>query len=193
MTAIKKARKVSLDRFIYALGIRNIGKITARDIAKHLKTVDAFFSVIFHHASDDFAKVCGHIDGIGPVVCASFKNHFANTENYKEAFKLRMACEVQDMPQNEEGPKPLAGETICFTGGMPKWTRDQCLMIAEELGAKTTNAAAKKTTILVAGDNVGAKKIEAAEKFGCRIESPDWFYGVVDDAVLDGYVLDVME
>lgn len=193
MSAIRKARKVPLDRFIYALGIRNIGKTTARDIAKHLKTADDFFFVVLQSHKDEFAKSCGHIDGIGPVVCASFKNHFANERNYTEAFDLRVICEVQDMPQNEEGPKPLAGETICFTGGMPKWTRDQCLMVAEELGAKTTNAAAKKTTILVAGDNVGAKKIEAAEKFGCRIETPEWFYGVVDAAVSDGYKLDVME
>lgn len=120
MSAIKKARKVPLDRFIYALGIRNIGKTTARDIAKHLKTVDDFFFIVLQHGSDEFAKSCGHIDGIGPVVCASFKNHFANEVNYAEVFALRLTCEIQNMPQNEEGPKPLSGETICFTGGMPK-------------------------------------------------------------------------
>lgn len=191
MTTIKRARTIQLDRFIYALGIRNVGKTTARDIAKELKTVNAFFTCVKNEGI--FEEKIGHVDGIGPVVLSSLEAHFENEDNYKEVFALRLACEIQDMPMNESGPKPLAGEVICFTGGMPKWTRDQCLIIAEELGAKTTNAAAKKTTILVAGENVGAKKIEAAEKFGCRIESPEWFYGVVEEAVSEGYKLDVME
>jgi DNA ligase (NAD+) len=191
MAAIKKARNVQIDRFIYALGIRNIGKTTSRDIAKELKTADAFFQLPL--AEGRFEKAVGHIDGIGPVAISSFENFFNNDDSYEEVFALRLACEVQDMPANEEGPKPLAGEVICFTGGIDRFTRDQCLIIAEELGAKTTNAAAKKTTILVAGSNVGAKKIEAAEKFGCKIESPEWFYDVVDAAVAEGYELDVME
>lgn len=193
MAAIKKARKVQLDRFIYSLGIRNIGKSTSRDIAKELRTVDAFFNVVLRYRDLAFNDACEHIDGIGPVVCQSFHDFFNNPDNYKEAFDLRLACEVQDMPLNESGPKPLAGEVICFTGGIDRFTRDQCLIIAEELGAKTTNAAAKKTTILVAGSNVGAKKIEAAEKFGCKIATPEWFYAVVDEAVVAGYELDVME
>jgi DNA ligase (NAD+) len=191
MTAIKKARNVQIDRFIYALGIRNIGRSTARDIAKELKTVDAFFQLPL--AEGRFAKAVGHLDGIGPVAVNSFEDFFNNDISYEEAFALRLACEVQDMPVNAEGPKPLSGEVICFTGGFDRFTRDQLLIIADELGAKTTNAAAKKTTILVAGSNVGAKKIEAAEKFGCAVKDPEWFYGVVDAAVSKGYELGVME
>lgn len=190
MVSIRKARKVDLDKFIYAIGIRNIGQTTARDIAKELKTVDAFFDCVINEGK--FAKRVGHVDGVGPVVIDSFESFF-DTENYDEVFKLRQACEIQDMPQNLEGPKPLLGEVICFTGSMTRWSRDQALLIAEELGAKTTNAAAKKTTILVAGDNVGAKKIEAAEKFGCQIKDPEWFIEVVEKAIEDGYKLDVME
>lgn len=190
MAAIRKARKVDLDKFIYALGIRNIGQTTARDIAKELKTVDAFFDCVINEGK--FAKRVGHVDGIGPVVIDSFES-FCDSKNYDEVFKLRQVCEIQDMPQNLEGPKPLLGEVICFTGSMTRWSRDQALLIAEELGAKTTNSAAKKTTILVAGDNVGAKKIEAAQKFGCQIKDPEWFIEVVDKAIEDGYKLDVME
>ncbi len=190
MAAIRKARKVDLDKFIYALGIRNIGQTTARDIAKELKTVNAFFDCVINEGT--FEKRVGHVDGVGPVVIDSFEAYF-DTENYDEVFKLRQVCDVQDMPQNLEGPKPLLGEVICFTGSMDRWSRDQALLIAEELGAKTTNSAAKKTTILVAGDNVGAKKIEAAEKFGCKIKDPEWFIEVVEQAIEDGYKLDVMD
>jgi NAD-dependent DNA ligase len=82
---------------------------------------------------------------------------------------------------------------ICFTGSASRWTRDQMLIIAEELGAKTTNSAAKKTTILVCGENTGAKKIEAADKFGCAVKDEQWFIDVVEEAVTAGYKLDVME
>lgn len=191
MAAIKRSRNIQLDKFIYALGIRNVGKTTARDIAKELGTVDEFFTCVQNEGI--FVEKLQHVDGIGPVVLESIESFFDQTSNYDEVFRLRMACDIKDMPLNESGPKPLAGEVICFTGGMPKWTRDQCLIVAEELGAKTTNSAAKKTTILVAGENVGAKKIEAAEKFGCAIKDPDWFYGVVEAAVAEGYKLDVME
>jgi DNA ligase (NAD+) len=192
MSAIKKARKVSLDRFILALGIRNIGKSTARDIAKHLITANAFFTAA--QTPDGFVKAgVDRIDGVGPVVMASLEAFFDNDDLYEEAFDLRRACDVEDMPANEGGPKPLAGEVICFTGGMDRWSREQSLIIAEDLGAKTTNAASKRTTVLVAGANVGAKKIEAAKATGCRVETPEWFYTLVDAAVSAGYKLDVME
>lgn len=191
MAAIKKARTVALDKFIYALGIRNVGRSTAKDIAKRYGTANAFFESI--QKAGNFEKLCGSIDGVGPVVIDSFETFFDDNDNFEEVFKLRQICEVQDMPTNAEGPQPLAAEVLCFTGSTNRWTRDQCLLIAEELGAKTTNHAAKKTTILVAGDNVGAKKIEAAEKHGCAIKDEEWFIGVVEAAVADGYKLDVMD
>ena len=191
MAAIRKARKVSLDKFIYALGIRNVGQSTSRDIAKTLITVDEFFACILNPRL--FVRKIGHVDGIGPVVLASLADHFENKANYEEAYKLRLACEIADMPQNSDGPQPLAGEVVCFTGSMSRWSRDQAQLIAEELGAKIAKSAQKSTTVLVAGENVGAKKIEAAEKNGCRVENEDWFVGVVEAAVSDGYKLDVMD
>ena len=191
MTAIRKARKVSLDKFIYALGVRNVGQSTSRDIAKTLITVDEFFACILNPRL--FVRKIGHVDGIGPVVLASLADHFENKANYEEAYKLRLACEIADMPQNSDGPQPLAGEVVCFTGSMSRWSRDQAQLIAEELGAKIAKSAQKSTTVLVVGENVGAKKIEAAEKNGCRVENEDWFVGVVETAVSDGYKLDVMD
>lgn len=190
MAAIKKARTVPLDKFIYALGIRNIGKSTARDIAKHLGTVDAFFECV--SKAGLFEQRCKSIDGVGPVAIDSFECHF-DTDAYDEVYELRRVLDITDMPVNSEGPQPLVGEVICFTGSMNRWSRDQCLLIAEELGAKTTNSAAKKTTTLVAGENVGAKKIEAAEKHKCAIRDEAWFIGIVEEAITQGYKLDVME
>lgn len=191
MKAIKAARKPSLDRFIYALGIRNVGETTAKDIAKHLKTVDAFFEAVSYDGG--FADMgVGSIDGIGPIIMSSIEDHFHGRPQYDEAFALRQALDIQDM-KSSDGPQVLAGEVVCFTGGMDRWSRDQAFVIAEELGAKITNSAAKKTTILVAGSNVGAKKIEAAEKNGCKVISEADFIAIVEDAITQGYKLDVME
>ena len=97
-------------------------------------------------------------------------------------------------------PKPqsssvqvLVGEVVCFTGGMTRWSRDQGLLIAAELGAKTTNSASKSTTILVAGTNVGAVKIKKAEDLGTKVISEQDFIDIVEDAITKGYVLDVMD
>jgi DNA ligase (NAD+) len=193
LTAIKKARKAQLDRFIYALGIRNVGAGTSKDIAKFFKTVDNFFNAIV--ATGGFARTgLASVDGIGPIVLDSLERHFDNDANYDEAFALRVAMEIQDMPaENASAIQTMAGITICFTGGLDRWSRDQASLIAAELGAKVTNSISKKTTILVAGSNTGAVKIANADKCGTKVISEEDFIAMVEDAISQGYVLDVME
>lgn len=192
MAAIKKARSVELGRFIYALGIRNVGEGTAKDLAKHFKTVDAFFTAISNEYGFAQAKV-DQVDGIGPVVLASLDSFFDDDDNYGEAFSLRRIMDIQDVVVRTDGPQPLAGEVVCFTGSMDRWSRDQGMLIAEELGAKVTNSAAKATTILICGNGVGAVKIKKAEDLGTRCEDETWFIALVEQAVSDGYKLDVMD
>jgi DNA ligase (NAD+) len=193
MGAIKKARSPDLARFIYALGIRNVGTSTAKDLAKHLKTVDKFYECVRLENGFEEAGV-GDIDGIGPIVLGCLDSHFMALANFTEAFALRVACDIRDMPQAAlGGPQPLAGEVLCFTGGLDRWSRDQGMLIAEDLGAVVTNSAAKKTTILVVGSNVGAKKIEAAEKNGTRCIDEEAFIAIVEEAISQGYILDVMD
>jgi NAD-dependent DNA ligase len=101
---------------------------------------------------------------------------------------------VENVSQAALGaPQPLAGEVLCFTGGLERWSRDQASLIAEDLGAVVTNSAAKKTSILIAGSNVGAKKIEAAEKNGTRVIDEEAFIAIVEAAIEQGYILDVMD
>lgn len=191
-TAIKKARTTELARFIYALGIRNVGESTAKDLAKHFMTVDAFFKAISNEYGFAQAKV-DTIDGVGPVVLASLDSFFDNDDNYGEAFALRQCMDIQDVVLRTDGPQPLAGEIVCFTGSMDRWSRDQGMLIAEELGAKVTNSAAKSTTILICGNGVGAVKIKKAEDLGTRCEDEEWFITLVEQAVAQGYKLDVMD
>ena len=158
--------------------------------SKALATVEKFFDlVLYDNCSFDYLS---GVSGIGPVVLNSIEEYMADDDRRDVLLKLRLVCDIKDMDANAAGPKPLMGEVLCFTGTMDVYSRDQALIIAEDLGAETTNAPAKKTTVLVAGKNVGAKKIEAAEKNGTRVEDPAWFEKIVEEAIEQGYKLDMM-
>lgn len=193
MRSIKKSRTPDLARFIYSLGIRNVGLNTAKDIAKHFKTVDAFFEAVRTNGGFRIAQL-HTVEGIGPVIMDSIEAHFDNDGNYDEAFALRVACDIQDMATPKDNcPQTMAGITICFTGGLDRWSRDQASLIAAELGAKVTNSISKKTTILVAGSNTGAVKTTKAAECGTKVISEADFIEMVEDAISQGYELDVMD
>lgn len=188
MSAIRKARTVSLDRFIYALGIRNVGQTTARDIAKFFRTTDAFFTAL---NTEKGFEVLRQVDGIGPVVVQSLEQ--AAELILDEAFRLRRECDIQDMAESvSDHLLLLKDQVIVFTGGLERWDRDAASVIAEDLGAKVTGSVSKKTTILVAGSNTGKTKTDAAEKNGTKVIDEAGFIGIVEQAVELGYKLDVM-
>jgi DNA ligase (NAD+) len=188
MTAIRKARTVSLDRFIYALGIRNVGQTTARDIAKFFRTTDAFFKAL---NTDRGFEPLLQVDGIGPVVVQSLEQTAELILD--EAFYLRRVCDIQDMAESvADHLLLLKDEVIVFTGGLDRWDRDAASIIAEDLGAKVTGSVSKKTTILVAGSNTGKTKTEAAERNGTKVIDEAGFISIVEQAVSQGYKLDVM-
>jgi DNA ligase (NAD+) len=188
MSAIRKARTVSLDRFIYALGIRNVGQTTARDIAKFFRTTDAFFSAL---NTDRGFEPLLQVDGIGPVVVESLEQTAELILD--EAFYLRRVCDIQDMAENAADHLLLLRDhVIVFTGGLDRWDRDAASIIAEDLGAKVTGSVSKKTTILVAGSNTGKTKTDAAVRNGTQVIDEAAFIKIVEDAVELGYKLDVM-
>jgi DNA ligase (NAD+) len=188
MSAIRKARTVSLDRFIYALGIRNVGQTTARDIAKFFRTTDAFFTAL--NTERGFETLL-QVDGIGPVVVQSLEQ--AAELILDEAFRLRRECDIQDMAESvSDHLLLLKDQVIVFTGGLERWDRDAASVIAEDLGAKVTGSVSKKTTILVTGSNTGKTKTDAAEKNGTKVIDEAGFIGIVEQAVELGYKLDVM-
>lgn len=192
MTAIKKSRTCDLSRFIYCLGIRNVGSNTARDIAKHLGTVDKFFLAVGTEGGFASSGV-GSVDGIGPIVMKSLEDHFNDGWNYDQTYQLRVAMDLRDMSKVTNDVQTMAGITICFTGGLDRWSRDQASLIAEELGAKVTNSISKKTSILVAGTNTGAVKTAKAAECNTKVISENDFIAMVEEAIALGYKLDVMD
>lgn len=189
MTAITRARKVALHKFIYALGIPQIGETTAKDLAKWCGSVDGFFDAVLAEGGfTSFAEV----DGIGNATITALEAHW-NDYHVDEVFRLRRVCEIEGPKQASDACKVFDGWTMVFTGGLDRWPRETAALIAEELGAKITNSISKKTTILVAGANTGKVKMDGAKKHGTEVWAEADFIAKVEEAISLGYKLDVME
>jgi len=164
--AINEKRNISLERFIYALGIRFIGQTTAKLLANHYKSFDNFKAGVLENINELI-----NINGIGE------KASQALTEFFNEEYNLKLVSELKEqinieVIEEQEGEKILEGEVMVFTGTLHTMSRDEAKNIAERLGAKVTGSVSKNTTILVAGENAGSKA-DKAEKLGVRIMSED--------------------
>ncbi len=153
LRAIEKSKHTTLARFIYALGIRNVGETTAKDLAAHLGSLDRLIEA-------DSVRL-QQIPDIGPVVAHSIANFFAEAHNCEVIEQLR-ACGVH---WNEhEGisvvvgePKPLYGKTFVLTGTLPTLIREEAKEKIEALGGKVSSSVSKKTNYVVVGIDPGSK------------------------------------
>lgn len=154
---LEEAISASKDRpfpsVLNALGIRNVGKKTASDIASHFRNMDALI------AAD--AEELASVDGVGPIVAASVKSYFGDTNNMETVRRLREAGVNMLMDKGEpEGltfAGPFSGKIIVFTGELRAMPRTEAEEIAASLGARITGSVSKKTSLVVAGDSPGSK------------------------------------
>jgi DNA ligase (NAD+) len=190
MAAIKKARaNVDLDRFIYALGIPQIGKSTAKELAKWCGSVDAFFSKVHEEGGfNGFADV----PGIGPATVEALEAHWTGY-HIDEVFYLRQHCDIREPKKANDTYAVFKDMTLVFTGGLTRWPRESATVIVEDLGGKVTNKVTKKTTVLVAGSNVGKVKTDDARKIGVEVWNEAEFIQRVEEAIDAGYKIDVLE
>lgn len=190
MASIKKARKsVDLDRFIYALGIPQVGKSTAKDLAKWCGSVERFFTCVGEEGGfTGFADV----SGIGPATVEALEAHWTGY-HIDEAFFLRQHCEINEPKRSDSSYAVFNGMTLVFTGGLDRWPRESASVIVEDLGGKVTNKVTKKTTVLVAGSNVGKVKTDDARKIGVEVWNEAEFIQRVEEAITAGYKIDVLE
>jgi len=155
--AIEGSKKTTLARFVYALGIRNVGEATARDLARHFGSLDALLEA-------DEASLTEVAD-IGPVVAASIRAFFKEPRNREVIGQLRSRGVTWEESASGKlkGGGHLAGKTFVLTGTLPHFTRDEAKAIIEGAGGKVTGSVSKKTDYLVAGDDPGSKYDKAAE------------------------------
>ncbi len=155
---IERAKRPTLARFLFALGIRGVGETTARDLAAHFGSLEALAQA----GEEELQEV----DGVGPEVSRSIRTFFSLPENQR--FLERLARAGVRPVSREPGRGPLAGTTWCFTGKLESFTRDRARELVEELGGKTVDSVSRKVTHLVAGPGAGSK-LEKARKLGLRI------------------------
>ena len=169
--AINQRRQVPLDRFIYSLGIRQIGKFTAQDIAKAYSTyedwVDCMEAVALGY--EDAIEELENVPGVGPKLVSFVASFFSSDANF--SFLNELLAEVTPIPVQAPqvvNVQPLAGKTVVFTGTMDSMTRGDALQLALDLGARVTGSVSANTDLVVAGHNSGSKE-QKARDLGVRV------------------------
>jgi DNA ligase (NAD+) len=173
--AIEARRKIALNRFIYALGIRHIGETNAVRLARHYHTAEAFRdgAIAAKPESEAFEELT-NINGIGETVATAIVDFFKEKRNRKAFDRLLNEIEVEPM-EAAKSDSPVSGKTVVFTGTLEKITRDEAKAMAERLGAKVAGSVSKKTDEVVAGPGAGSKLAEA-KKYGVVVLTEDeWF------------------
>lgn len=164
-SAIAATQETTLARFLYALGIREVGEATAKALARHFKTFDAV-----HSASSEQLQ---EVPDVGTVVAEHIVRFFRESHNENVVKELR---EFVHWPEGEEAgdiqSDRLAGNTYVITGTLSTMTRDEAKQALEALGAKVSGSVSKKTTALIAGESAGSK-LTKAQSLGLSILSED--------------------
>ena len=161
VAAIEKSKHTTLARFIFALGIRNVGESTARDLARHFGQLDGLL-----HAD---AEALQQVPDVGPVVAASLAAFFG--ESHNRQIIERLSAAGVNWPEGgpvDSGPKLLAGKILVLTGTLPTLKRDDAKVMIEAAGGKVSGSVSKKTDFVVAGEEAGSK-LERALELGVTV------------------------
>ncbi len=157
LAAIKKSKQTTLARFIYALGIRNVGEATARDLALHFGSLDRMIQ------SDEQTLL--QVADVGPVVAQCLRQFFSEPHNLQVIRQLRDAGVV--WTENEAATPPgagrLSGRIFVLTGALPSLSREEAKALIEAEGGKVSGSVSKKTDYVVAGSEAGSKLVKAME------------------------------
>jgi len=155
VTAIEDTRKPQLPRFLYGLGIPNVGEKTAADIARHFGTLAA----IRNAATDQLLEV----EGVGPIVARSIVDFFSNPSVGAELDRLLEEVSPEAMEAARPATTELAGKTFVFTGAMEKFSRKEAQRRIETLGGRTGSSVSSRTDYVVHGPGAGSKLAKAHE------------------------------
>ena len=174
--SINTCATADLDRFIFALGIRQVGQATARLLAKQYGSL-ADWRTAMDAAQDPESEAYGdlvNIDGIGPSVADDVLAFFAKSHNRDVLNDLDDLMDVQAFVAPDMSSSPVAGKTVVFTGSLATITRGEAKARAEALGAKVAGSVSKKTDYVIAGADAGSKARKAQELGVTTLNEQDW-------------------
>jgi DNA ligase (NAD+) len=156
LAAIEASKRTTLARFIFALGIRNVGETTAKDLARHFGSLDRLLAATEADLLD--------VRDIGPIVAQSIVQFFAEPHNLEVVNRLRAAgVHWPESTGLQQSAGILAGKTLVLTGTLPTLTRDAVKEKIEAAGGKVAGSVSKKTDYVVAGEEAGSKLAKAQE------------------------------
>ncbi|MBQ7157106.1 MAG: NAD-dependent DNA ligase LigA [Bacteroidaceae bacterium] len=173
VNAIRASVNVPFERVVYAIGIRFVGETTAKLLARHFKTMDAL-------ASATVADLL-EVDGVGEIIAESIVGYFHEDKNLDIINRLRDAgVQMSLSAEALEGQTDiLAGQSIVISGVFAKHSRDEYKALIEKNGGKNVGSISKKTSFVLAGENMGPAKLEKAEKLGVRIVNEEEFLEMI--------------
>ncbi|WP_299974782.1 NAD-dependent DNA ligase LigA [uncultured Pseudoteredinibacter sp.] len=165
LQALEQAKQTSLPRFLFALGIREVGEATARNLAQHFGNLDALMSA----NADKLLEV----SDVGPIMAEFILGFFADSRNRQEIERLQAAgVQWPDIEVKAADELPMNDLTYVLTGTLEQMSRNEAKAALQELGAKVAGSVSAKTSVLVAGPGAGSK-LKKAQDLGVEIIDED--------------------
>ena len=173
VNGIQKSKEVPFERVVFALGIRFVGETSAKLLARRFKTMEALEHATLEELTD--------VEGIGKVMAESILRYFADPRNRElvsrlKDYGLQMTLSEEQLSAQSDR---LAGYSIVISGVFQHHSRDEYKALIEQHGGKNVGSISKKTSFILAGDNMGPSKLEKAQKLGIPIKSEDDFLQMI--------------
>ena len=172
--SIEESKKVPFERVLFAIGIRFVGEIAAKTLARYYGSMDK--------VAEASMESLMQINGIGEVIASSVVQYFTNPINRAFVERLRgygLQMEIGEQQKQAQSDK-LAGQSIVISGVFQHHSRDEYKALIEQHGGKNVGSISNKTSFILAGDNMGPAKLEKAQKLGIRIMSEDEFLSFIE-------------
>ncbi len=168
LNSLEKSKQVTFDHVLFALGIRNVGEITARTMARHFKNIDAILAASIEELTE--------VEDIGGIIAESIYSYFKQEKHIDEIARLREAG-LQFAMAEDEGPRSeiLKGTTIVISGNF-SISRESMKKLIEANGGKNSSSLSKKTAFLLAGTKAGPEKLKKAETLQIPVKTEEEFF-----------------
>jgi DNA ligase (NAD+) len=173
--AIQKGRRVELGRFLYALGVPEVGAAVARDLAQHFRSLEKFRAA----SREELEKV----SGIGPSMSEAIYEFLGNKRN-QQAIDALLEAGVGIIEAKKTKKQPLSGKTFVFTGSLDRFSRSEAQKLVESLGGQATSSVSGQTDYVVVGSEPG-KKLDQAQAEGLKMLSENRFVDLLREAGAD--------
>ncbi|HUP96702.1 MAG TPA: helix-hairpin-helix domain-containing protein, partial [Usitatibacter sp.] len=169
--AIEKSKDATLARFLYALGIRNVGEVTAKDLARHFGKLDEIM--------DAGVEELMQVPDVGPIVAESIRAFMDEKHNREVIHRLAAVLRIKETERAKAPPAgPFAGKIVVLTGTLAAMTRDEAKERIEAAGGKVTGSVSKKTDYVLAGDEAGSK-LDKAKELGVAVLDEERFLKMI--------------